>query len=77
MRKHYDLDAPMHQVLATLQAPGEEEEAQTHGEEEPATIHVYPVAGGGILFSQVPLDQEEPTIIESQEEPDTEMSLTR
>src|SRR5713226_3087304 len=76
MRKHYDLDAPMHQALATLQAPGEEEEAQTHGEEEPATIHVYPVAGGGILFSQVPLDQEEATIIESHA-PDTEMSLTK
>ena len=57
MRKHYDLDAPMHQVLATLQAPREEEDSQTQSEEEPATIHVYPVAGGGILFSQVPLDQ--------------------
>ncbi len=77
MRKQYDLDAPMHQVLATLQTPGSEEEAQTHGEEEePATIHVYPVAGGGILFSRVPLDQEEAPIVESQA-PDTEIPLTK
>src|SRR5713226_3376882 len=79
MRKQYDFDASMHQVLAALQASGsEEEDAQTYGEEEePATIHVYPVAGGGILFSKVPLEQEEPTIIESQEAPDTEIPRTK
>ena len=78
MRKHYDLDANMHQMLATLQAPREEEDTQTHGEEEePATIHVYPVAGGGILFSKVPLEQEELTIIESEKEPDTAIPLTK
>ena len=78
MRKHYDLDANMHQMLATLQAPREEEDAQTYGEEEePATIHVYPVAGGGILFSKVPLDQEQPIIIESQEAPDTAIPRTK
>jgi len=76
MREQYDFDAPMHQMLATLQASGRAEDAQTHGEEEQATIHVYPVAGGGILFSKVPLDQEEPTVIDSQD-PDTQIPSTK
>jgi len=76
MKKYYDLDTPMQRMLATLQETGKEEELYTALEEEQATIHVYPVAGGGILFSHVPLDQEEPTIIESQE-PDTEIPLRR
>jgi len=76
MRKQSDLDAPMHRMLAILQEPEREEEVQTPDEEEQATIHVYPVAGGGILFSQVPLDAEEPTIIDS-EEPYTEIPLTQ
>src|SRR5712692_8265707 len=72
MKKYYDLDTPMQRMLATLQETGKEEELYTALEEEQATIHVYPVAGGGILFSKVPLDQEEPTIIESEKEPDAE-----
>ncbi len=75
MRKQHDLDATMRQMLTTLQEPGRAEDTQFPAEEQ-ATIHVYPVAGGGILFSQMPLDQEEPTIIES-EEPDTEIPLTK
>src|SRR5713226_2235640 len=75
MRKQYDLGATIDQMLATLQEPGRAQDAQTP-EEEQATIHVYPVAGGGLLFSPVPFDQEEATIIESQE-PDTEIPLTK
>ncbi len=76
MSQQYDLDVHVQRLLATLQETGGEEETHTPLEEEQATIHVYPVAGGGILFTKVPLDQKEPTIIESQE-PDTEIPLTK
>src|SRR5712692_8605310 len=76
MNQSYDLDANGEHLLATLEGPGQEEDAQPPKEEH-VTIHVYPVAGGGILFSKVPLDQEEPTIVDSEEDPDTEIPLTR
>src|SRR5713226_1701934 len=77
MKKHYDLDAQVQCLLAALEETGkEEEEIHPAPEEQLATIHVYPFAGGGILFSQVPLDQEEPTVIESQET-DMEVLLTK
>ncbi len=75
MSQSYDLDANVQHLLATLEGPGKEEDAQPP-EEEHVTIHVYPVAGGGILFSKVSLDQEEPTIVDSEEDPDTEIPLT-
>jgi len=75
MSKQYKLDEKLQRILATIQEPGREEEAPPLREQEQETIHVYPVEGGGILFSKVPLDQEEPATIDSQE-PDTKIPAT-
>ncbi len=49
-------------ILATLNKRGDEEELDT--------IHVYPVEGGGILFTRTPLEPEEaaPPVIDSQDD---------
>src|SRR5258708_29849339 len=53
-------------VLATLN----EHDAPLPDEEELDAIHVYPVEGGGILFTRTPLAPEEaaPPVIESQDD---------
>lgn len=58
----------LEQILAALHAPeGEQEQALPEEEEPSNTIHVYPVEGGGVLFSSVPLEQDEPdTTIDNQ-----------
>jgi len=77
MSKQYELDEKLQCILATIQEPGrEEEEYAPDDEQEQETIHVYPVEGGGMLFSKVPLDQEEPATIDSQE-PDTRIPATK
>jgi hypothetical protein len=51
---------------------GEEEEPESQQEEEaPPTIHVYPVEGGGVLFSPVPLE------VDELEEPDPHERIVR
>lgn len=58
-------------ILATLHGQQDEQGNQSQqagqGMEEPETIHVYPITGGGILLSRIPIEQERPTssIVES------------
>lgn len=58
-------------ILATLHGEQSEQESQSQQTEqsaaEPETIHIYPIKGGGILLSRVPLEQEAPLtpIVES------------
>jgi hypothetical protein len=46
-------------ILAALNEQGDEGDHALPDEEEPDTIHVYPVEGGGILFTRTPLEPEE------------------
>jgi flagellar motor protein MotB len=64
-------------MLATLQDSGREEEALPSEEEELETVHVYPVEGGGILFTKTQLDQDElsSTMID-RKEPDKNTTQT-
>ncbi len=58
-------------ILATLNEQGDEDAQPLSDEEELDTIHVYPVEGGGILFTRTPLeDEEEATapILDSQDD---------
>ena len=58
-------------ILATLNEQGDEDnDTPLPDEEDLDTIHVYPVEGGGILFTRTPLEEEEeaaPPIVDSQE----------
>src|SRR5260370_37492457 len=56
-------------ILATLNETGDEYDQPLPDEEELDTIHVYPVEGGGILFTRTPLEPEEgaPPIIDNQD----------
>jgi hypothetical protein len=76
MKRHDDRHTitPGHLMLTTLlHEAGNQTHAAGSSEQqapEPETIHVYPVEGGGLLFSRVPLEPEEdlpstPPIIES------------
>jgi hypothetical protein len=52
-------------ILATLNEQGDEYDNALPDEEELDTIHVYPVEGGGVLFTKTPLEPDEsatPTI---------------
>jgi hypothetical protein len=60
-------------ILAALHTPEDEQEQSLPDEEPLPTFHVYPVEGGGVLFSPVPLEQDEddeqedgPLVIDSQ-----------
>jgi hypothetical protein len=56
-------------ILASLNEQGDEDDASLPDEEELETIHVYPVEGGGILFTRTPLEDEQeaaPIIIDSE-----------
>jgi hypothetical protein len=55
--------------LAALNEQGDEDDQPLPDEEELETIHVYPVEGGGILFTRTPLAPEEaaPPVIESRD----------
>lgn len=57
-------------ILATLNEQGDEDDSSLPDEEELDTIHVYPVEGGGILFTKTPLEPEEaaPPMIDSQDD---------
>jgi hypothetical protein len=56
-------------ILATLNEPGDESNQPLPDEEELDTIHVYPVEGGGILFTRTPIEPDEaaPLVIDSQD----------
>ena len=57
-------------ILATLSEQGDEDDAPLPDEEKLDTIHVYPVEGGGILFTRTPLEDEQeatPLVIDSQD----------
>ena len=57
-------------ILATLSKQGDEDDAPLPDEEELDTIHVYPVEGGGLLFTRTPLEPDEvaPLVIDSQDD---------
>lgn len=57
-------------ILATLNEQGDEQDHALPDEEELETIHVYPVEGGGILFTRTPIEPEEaaPLVIDSQDD---------
>src|SRR6266699_5331052 len=61
----------IHRILASLNEPENDEEANATAlltdEQEVHVIHVYPVEGGGILFSQTELESEEAPVIDSQQ----------
>src|SRR5712692_9396959 len=57
-------------ILAALRQEQEDTTNHQPDQDEQNIIHVYPVEGGGVLFSKVPLDTQ-PTIIESKE-PETD-----
>jgi hypothetical protein len=63
MKRHNDRQTTVngHHLLATLlhEAQDEGQAPVEQREPEPETIHVYPVEGGGLLFSRVPLSSEE------------------
>lgn len=71
--------AQLEQALAALDEPTEQGGSALPDEEEAApTIHVYPVEGGGVLFSPVPLEvdeQEEPGEPEEEGHPPVNDSL--
>jgi hypothetical protein len=60
-------------ILATLNEQGDEDDHPLPDEEELDTIHVYPVEGGGILFTRTPLEDEEsvPPVIDSRDDQTT------
>src|SRR5216683_8093961 len=57
-------------ILATLNEQGDEQDTPLPDEEELDTIHVYPVEGGGLLFTRTPLEPDEaaPPLIDSQDD---------
>jgi len=57
----YDLNANIRELLNILQTPGGTgEDSNTEPDRETLeTIHVYPVEGGGILFTRTPLEEDE------------------
>jgi hypothetical protein len=57
-------------ILATLNEQGDEGDHALPDEEELDTIHVYPVEGGGILFTRTALEPDEaaPPVIGSQDD---------
>src|SRR5258708_28092885 len=65
MASPYDKD--IQHMLTALNAEGAGDETPLPDEETQATIHVYPVEGGGIIFTKTPLeeDQQPHTIIDS------------
>jgi Baseplate J-like protein len=65
-------------ILATLNEQGDEQDHALPNEEELDTIHVYPVEGGGMLFTRTPLEPEEaaPPVIDSQDDQATGGPIT-
>ena len=57
-RQEYDLTANIQEVLSLIHTKGggNEETNPETDEEERETIHVYPVEGGGILFTRTPIE---------------------
>jgi len=65
-------------ILAALNEPGNENELPLPDEEEMQEIHVYPVEGGGILFTREPLeDQPAAPTIDSQDDRTTTASKVK
>src|SRR5260370_37949638 len=65
--------------LAALNEQGDEDDTALPDEEELETIHVYPVEGGGILFTRTPLEPDEsaPPIIDSQNDHDASTAVAK
>jgi hypothetical protein len=60
MSQQFHLEENTQRILATVDAQEGQNEAQASCEEDGIqTIHVYPVEGGGILFTREPLEQDE------------------
>ena len=57
--QEYDLTANIQDVLNVLQTPGDIGEDTEPGDEALETIHVYPVEGGGILFTRTPIEEDQ------------------
>jgi len=60
-REHeqYDLNANIQKVLNVMHTSGDAGKDTEPDEEMLETIHVYPVEGGGILFTRTPLEEDE------------------
>ena len=57
--QEYDLTANIQDVLNVIQMPGDAGENTEPDDEALETIHVYPVEGGGILFTRTPIEEDE------------------
>jgi hypothetical protein len=53
----YDLTGNIQEVLSVLETPGDTGKDNEPDEEARETIHVYPVAGGGVLFTKTPIEE--------------------
>jgi VCBS repeat-containing protein len=67
-------------ILAEMGKGREEDEktSQNAETEEPEVIHVYPLEGGGLVFTKTPIEEDDPgTIIVDSQEPETESRPTQ